>query len=342
MKNRLIAKELLGIAKYLLGPSRMFTEFAGKRIVFFDTETTGLNPHDRQITEIAAVEVDGTDFREKAVFHRKIRLQKRTMEQIEMERTNRPKDKTIEELLETTRYKELDLPEEEETEALEAFRSFASGAVLVAQNAHFDMKMVGTKIGRIPNAGVYDTMLFSRLHLIPTLKVLASRGVPEAVEALSKMRGGGKDYRSNLKSIANALGVTMGGWHQGLEDVRTTVRIMRGIMEFFKKHPVEDEPEVRKEMEMSYVENRRKTMMYEKAKAFEKNIGRLAEFDYTKRTGEKRRVQVVVQEIDRNHYSGELYVVGYDLFRKDGRSFAIGSISGKLVFGDAPKERVNS
>jgi len=46
----------------------------GKTLIFFDTETTGLNPFTSQITEIAAMAVEGSTNTTLDIFHRKIML----------------------------------------------------------------------------------------------------------------------------------------------------------------------------------------------------------------------------------------------------------------------------
>jgi len=181
---------ILRIAGYLWGvkdPRELFSEIRSKDIVFFDTETTGLDQHEKQITQIAAIRVHGDNFKESGRFHKKIELTEKTNQQIQEEKgSDDGKTWTVERSLKETKYHELDVPAIEEMQALEEFKEFCerSPSYLVAHNAKFDMQMVGTRIGKINTLGVHDTMMFTRMFFIPALKALAVEGDEKAKTAI--------------------------------------------------------------------------------------------------------------------------------------------------------------
>lgn len=232
------ARRLLADKYHRVDPRDLFDKLSGKSMVFFDTETTGLDPHDYQVTEIAAIATVGDDFKNKAKYHKKIRLTDKTRKQIEYEREN-PPQWGIETNLKMTKYEELDLEEDEEYQALLGFKEFCAKnkGILVAHNAKFDLSMIGTKVGRIPNDGVFDTMKFARYFFIPSLVALSENGNEDAIKTLDLMRSKKGKPSSALGSVAKSLGINASSAHSAIADVRMSIGVFRGIVEHFREHP---------------------------------------------------------------------------------------------------------
>jgi DNA polymerase III alpha subunit (gram-positive type) len=244
-RTRMIARRLI-VSAALTGikdPRQLFEKLSGKDVVFFDVETTGLDQHDRQITELAAIRVDGNNLSIKDKLHRKIKLTPRTKQQIADQASGKAELKkgewSIEKILNVTGYQNLQLPEEDEIKVLEEFKQFCEkrNAYLVAHNAKFDMNMIGTRIGKIKNAGVNDTMMFARLFFIPSLTALAKNGDEEAEEVLEKMKTAKGKVSSGLESVGKSLGIDVSRAHSALADVETTVSVFKGIVDHFRNKP---------------------------------------------------------------------------------------------------------
>lgn len=232
-KILLIAKQLSGIKD----PRNIFAELKGKDMVFFDVETTGLNQHENQITQIAAIQVRGEDLQQLEIFHKKIALTSKTKEQILQDKSKEgEKEWTVTDALKHTKYDELKMPESEETAALKEFKDFCeeTPAYLIAHNASFDLKMIGTRIGKINNLGVYDTMMFARLFYIPALKALAEAGDEKSQRVVSTMTSKSGKVSSALGNIAKGLGIDISGAHTALADTQNTVEIFRQMGDYIE------------------------------------------------------------------------------------------------------------
>jgi DNA polymerase III epsilon subunit-like protein len=232
-----------GKSKYLEPLKKILDGLSNETFVFFDTETTGLDQHDDQITEIAAVAVRGPDFEEIDSMEAKASLNDDTLRRIEEQKAGvgLPKDKrhkTVAEILEMNRYYDGESKGRPENDILIEFKDFCEkyNPVLVGHNPEFDLRMVGTKVGRIPNRGVWDTMLFARFFFHPMLLALEETGDPEAAKILSGIRGSKGTPHATLGKVLQALGQSIEGWHTALADVRSTVKAFRGIMDYVRAH----------------------------------------------------------------------------------------------------------
>jgi len=232
--------KILRIAGYLWSvkdPRQIFSEIKGKDIIFFDTETTGLDQHDNQITQIAAIRVHGDNFKNAGTFHKKIDLTEKTKQQIENQKeTTDGKIWTVSKALENTKYNEINMPATEEMTALEEFKEFCekNPSYLVAHNAKFDMSMIGTRVGKIKNLGVHDTMMFARMFFIPALKALSAEGDEKAKKAVQAMTNSKGKVSSTLGNVAKGLGVQISTAHTAIGDVETTVRVLEAIMNYIE------------------------------------------------------------------------------------------------------------
>ena len=223
--------------KYGQDPRLILNKLNGQSFTFFDTETTGLNHKTDQITEIAAITVGGENLVESSRFHRKIALNQDTQEKIKSQVGSDDKY-TVEKILEMTNYNNLDLPTESEQEVLIDFKQHMDNqnAYVVAHNAEFDMKMVGSKVGTMNTRGVWDTMYFARMYYIPALTILAKSGdekSQKAVEAITNAKG---KPSAALGFVASSLGISIGGWHQALNDVQTTIDVFRGMSAYINEN----------------------------------------------------------------------------------------------------------
>ena len=333
-ENQMIASELENVAGLVasharyLDPAKLFKSLSGKSFVFFDTETTGLSPTNSQVTEIAAIAVGGPKMRISAKMHKKVTLKPETVEKIMMERLeSKHPGKTVDELLEMTRYHTLEAPEGSEEDVFQEFKEFCAkhAGIIVAHNAEFDMKMVGHKVGKIPNSGVIDTMQFARLYFIPALKVLAASGDPEAQAAMQAMMVKGRPSAS-LGSIAKALGINVGGWHRAIDDVLSTVEVFKGVIDHFdKRGDITSDPKFREEQENIYLwqrgfkEDKREIAKLMGAIKNAKKSGRSLEFLYRKNDGTERKVKVKPEKVDK--IKGGVMLIGYDLNRNAERNF---------------------
>jgi len=232
-----------GKAKYLEKLEKLVNGLSRETFIFFDTETTGLDQHLDQITEIAAAAVKGPDFKIVDTMHGRAALSDKTYKRIEDQRAgidvpDDPKFKTVEQILKMTRYHDNPAQARPELEILNEFKEFCAkhNGVIVGHNAEFDMRMVGTKVGKIPNRGVLDTMLFARFFFHPMLMALEEAGDEKAKEILTGVRDLKGKPKATLGMTLQALKIPIEGWHTSVADVESTVAAFRGILQYVQEH----------------------------------------------------------------------------------------------------------
>ena len=186
--------------------------FADKTLIFFDTETLGLNPEKDyiQLTQLGVIVVDGSTMKEKKIFNIKIKFNKSSerflksdsKERKDWERSFKNMNKTPNEILDMTGYFN-DLPEKLATEeqALKILKHIISNSknpILIAHNAKFDMRFINVRSKKyniiIPRVSVLDTLKLSQFFLIPTLQALNNS------EILDKLRKVKEIKLSDVKS----------------------------------------------------------------------------------------------------------------------------------------------
>jgi DNA polymerase III alpha subunit (gram-positive type) len=255
-----------GKAKYLVPPQELFSKVKGETFIFFDTETTGLYANAVQVTELAAMAVRGDDFEVIDQMHGKIKLSEKTKAKAKCEIKVREQMTArgeklfgIDECLKLQGYDPNDPELHEEQEVLNEFYKFCEKheAVLVAQNAQFDLSMVNSKIDKkVPNKGVLDTKLFMRFYIIPALQTLKEKGDAKAEEVLKLITRKDKVH-STLGDILKSFGIDIKGWHGAFADVQSTIEAFKNIVQYFEQHPeVHKEERFKQEQAKAFREER--------------------------------------------------------------------------------------
>lgn len=287
---------------YLDSPSEVFNRLNNETLLFFDTETTGLSPHKAQITEIAAQVVKGPSFEVIDTFDKKISLNEKTLKIMEEESksTKDPKKFTVEKILKLNRYHENIKEAEPEQKVLNEFYEFCKkhNAIIVAQNAKFDLDFVNTRGDKkIPNKGVYDTMLIARYWFIPAIKALTEKGVvKEKIRGRLITDSKGK-MRSTLGNLIKAFAQEISGWHRALDDVKSTVKAFQKIMGYFEEYKdVHEEDTFRSEMGKAFQRQKEVTKTPGKKKWLEKQKGEELEYKYA--SGIVRALDSLAEELE--------------------------------------------
>lgn len=218
--------------KYL-GTQELFdwlNERRDKVFIALDTETTGLRgPRQEQLTQIAAVaftfDFDNLKFTEIDHHNEKIKLTPDILAQKDQEGSR------IKDVFKYTRYgvgRGKFVEEQLALDNLEAFVNKFDGAVLLVQNAPFDLPMINVrkKLGGLRNE-IFDTKDFFAYFMLPTLQKLAETD-PEAQQILSVIgtSSGGKLPTSSLPKVAKGLGVDPNEAHDALFDCRYMVNVL--------------------------------------------------------------------------------------------------------------------
>ena len=193
-ENKLSGRTIEGILDLLDG-------YASNTWIFFDTETTGMEPASAQLTEIGAIAVDPNTWDSEASvlgqFNEKIKLTPETEkllndpeseERQAWEKGNQSARRPLKDpqaILSMTRYGEQGREYGDEQAILDKFFEFVEGQpnpLLIAQNASFDLKFLNVRSdGKLPKYPVLDTMQLMQYYLVPLLKTQtrAEEGDPE-------------------------------------------------------------------------------------------------------------------------------------------------------------------
>jgi len=211
-----------------------------KVFIALDTETTGLRgPWKEQLTQIAAVAFSfdfGTlKFTEISSHNEKIKLTQDTLSQKDQEGSR------IKDVFKFTRYGVSGGKFTEEQKALENLSSFVNQfdeAILLVQNAPFDLPMINVRkeLGGLKNE-IFDTKDFFAYFMLPTLQKLAETD-PEAQQILSVIgtTSGGKLPTSSLPKVAAGLGVNPNEAHDALFDCRYMVEVLEKGLDIVKNN----------------------------------------------------------------------------------------------------------
>ena len=229
--------------KYFGSPKEIFKKLSDKTLIFFDTETTGLDNKINQVTEIGALAVKAPEFEIIGTFHKGIELTEETLKLIkEEEGIELPKGKLkiIDILKMTDYYGKEEIIKGTEKDVIEEFVEFCGkypDAVLVAQNASFDLKML-SRVSKLKGREVIDTVRLSGYYIVPILEALRKEGTLEqssgASSILKDMTNVKGEITTSLGKILPALGGKIENWHTALGDVKSTIMLYRLIMKFIE------------------------------------------------------------------------------------------------------------
>ena len=247
-------------------------KYNDKTWLYFDTETTGLSPHYKQLTEVAGIAVNTNNWESEPTiidtFNKKISLSDFTKWQIRKDKEYRRKDAEreragrertpeeeekhekrkkfmpVQDILKMTNYGSKDYKGEyaEEQDIIGEFSDWVNSfpnPLLVVHNASFDMKFMavrkGTSLEKVP---VLDTLKIVQLHLIPLLKTIenADKEAKEILDSLLKPYPSGKlFYSASQGLLAKAFKVDASSWHTALADVEMLSKIFYHIVNAFRK-----------------------------------------------------------------------------------------------------------
>jgi DNA polymerase III alpha subunit (gram-positive type) len=215
-------------------------KFEGKTLIFFDTETMGLNPtaEEIQLTEVAAIAFDGGTFKEVGQFHFKVKLGEKTKQYIKNPPPKkREKDLSPADLLKMTRYGERNAEFVAEKEILQKFADFINkfpNPVLIAHNAGFDMKFINVRGKRFEvqfkRTSVIDTKAIAGLFFVPVLKTIQDKTILDKLLVRSGITS------VSLGKLAPALSVSVDNWHSAFADVESMIGVLKAIVEYLKSH----------------------------------------------------------------------------------------------------------
>jgi DNA polymerase III epsilon subunit-like protein len=237
--------------------------FEGKTLIFFDTEASGLEPNSlyEQVTQIAAMAIDGTSWKQLDEFNEKIALTAGTQRLLVDPKSPEGREYSKDharwlrkykkpythprDTLKNTHYYDgqpMETRRDEKT-VLISFEKFLDqfpNAVIVAHNARFDMKMVGARrrlngLPPLKRYDVFDTVKLARYFLIPLLVSLEQQ--PWAAGMLQKMlaKTKFKSYGVDLGKLSDVFGVKT-NWHDALEDVKALIQVASEMISLMKTH----------------------------------------------------------------------------------------------------------
>jgi DNA polymerase III epsilon subunit-like protein len=242
------------IERNLLTIQQVIDKLKNRVLIFFDTETTGLNPRSPKvmITEIAAVAYDTSTGERLGQYSMKAKLNQNVLDAMEKQqaaadsgRPSPPGFMPIRDILKMTAYHEGDIPYEDEKKVLEGYSEFINGfagrdPILVAHNAKFDMYQIGKalerhglpKITRLP---VLDTMALAGNYLHPMVVALEDLRPtdPEIERLYTNLNQRGK-WVKRLGHLGSAFEVSTGHWHSAIADAEQLAGITAAIIKFFE------------------------------------------------------------------------------------------------------------
>lgn len=223
-----------------------FDSLKNKNFIFLDTETTGLGgPQNDQLTQLSfiATESDGKIIHS---FDAKIKLDDNSKKRLITDPLESPPGKnfSIHQVLKLNHYYDPDRTYIDEDEALEMFAinmdEYArNGAVMVIQNAAFDMKMISGRNKTRYNLSrlkIIDLMKLTGLYLVPILEKLQGTDDPLIKLAEQKLKKSKGKFSTSLSNIINLFTNDHGNTHDSLADCKNMITVLLGEIEIFKKY----------------------------------------------------------------------------------------------------------
>lgn len=232
-ENKMFYKSIPEILKWIEEKSKI-------PWLMIDTETTGLQGSKKeQLTQISSIIGDYDPkqnlFKEISYFDKKIKLTDETKSKY-----NNKGDKT-KFVLSFNRYGSGDYKYQEEKETIDEFFKFISyyePCLMIAQNAQFDMEMLGGRYGHKIKSEVFDTKSLIQLYFLPLIQKLAESD--EKYEKMVKFIGKSKRdnglISSSMSKIGPALNIDMKGYHDALTDCKLMTEMLIKIIDLLKKY----------------------------------------------------------------------------------------------------------
>lgn len=239
-----------------------FLKFDGKTLVFFDTETAGLEPNTSyiQLTHIAGMAYEGSSMEPLGEFSKKVNRgdalnrvlndpNSPEAKHLDKERARhlrkyKKQDMHPNDVLQMTGYHSGNEEKLDEKDALIAFEEFLNkfeNVILLAHNAKFDMKTIQARrrLNGLPPMKRYpvlDTVQVSRFFFVPAL--ISLENSPEAKNMLTGLlaKTKYKSYTVSLGKLASVLGVKMDSWHDAKADVQMLMEVLQKIIVFLKQN----------------------------------------------------------------------------------------------------------
>tara|TARA_R110000772_G_scaffold2410_4_gene8562 strand:+ start:41115 stop:41936 length:822 start_codon:yes stop_codon:yes gene_type:complete len=220
-------------------------------LVFLDTETSGLGGATiQQITQISAIIVD-SNFKEIDLFDEKIELTDDIKTRMELKNefpngiqtpSNFIKDPwSTKKILKFNHYSDGDYKYVNEKDSIDNFFKWLGQYkpyTLVAQNAPFDMSMLGGRYNHKIDTPVLDTKLIIQLYYIPLLQKLSETD-SKYRNTINLIGTSGRDnglISSSLAKIGPSLDIDMSNYHDALTDCKITIEMIEKIFNLLEEH----------------------------------------------------------------------------------------------------------
>jgi len=207
---------------------------SNKHWIWLDVETTGLGgPKKQQLTQISAIvtkwDSSTNTFKEIDMFDEKIKL-------TDVTKNTNPDHKRI---LSFNHYGDGNYTYKEEQETLNSFFDFIDKykhSLLIAQNAQFDMSMLGGRGHNNITNEVFDTKSLIQLYYLPLLQKLSETD-PQYQEMIDFIGNSTRDnglISSSMSKIGPVLKLDMSNYHDALTDCRITILMFQKIFDFIR------------------------------------------------------------------------------------------------------------
>ena len=222
-----------------------------ENIVFIDTETTGLGGSKvQQLTQVSGILVD-KDFNEISEFDQKIELtdeiKSRMDQDIEFPKGLKVDDQKVinpwstKKILKFNHYKDGDYEYLNEKEVIDNFFNWLKDYepyALVAQNAIFDMNMLGGRYNHKIKSPVIDTKEILQFYFLPLIQKLSETN-PKFKEMVNSIGNSDRDnglISSSLSKVGPALNLDMSKYHDSLTDCRITINMYKEIFKYLEEY----------------------------------------------------------------------------------------------------------
>lgn len=208
--------------------------------IWLDTETTGLGgPRKQQLTQVSAIATkwnkSTNNFKELDSFDEKIKLNDETKSKFDKEEDN------TKWVLSFNHYGSSIYKYKNKQKIINDFISWIDtfdNPFLIAQNAKFDMAMLGGRFGNKIKGEVFDTKELIQSYYLPALQKLSEKDnkFKEIVNFIGNSDRDNGLISSSMSKVGPSLGIDMSGYHDALTDCKITIEMFRKIYDFLNKN----------------------------------------------------------------------------------------------------------